>query len=70
MEAICSSKMSVDTQWTAQCYIPEVDTLHEQYSVYSIIMKVKEIQNRFWSMLKCGEVQIFGNKSNKSKFDS
>jgi hypothetical protein len=28
MEAICSSKMPVDTQWTTQHYIPEVDTLY------------------------------------------
>jgi hypothetical protein len=28
MEAICCSKMSVDFQWTTQCYIPEDSTLH------------------------------------------
>jgi hypothetical protein len=27
--AICSSKMSVDFQWTTQCYIPESSTLHK-----------------------------------------
>jgi hypothetical protein len=28
MEAICSSKTSVDTQWTTRRYIPEDGTLH------------------------------------------
>jgi hypothetical protein len=28
MEAICSSEMSVDTQWTTQRYIPEYGNFH------------------------------------------
>jgi hypothetical protein len=31
MEAICSSKTSVDTKWTTQHYIPEDGTLHNYH---------------------------------------
>jgi hypothetical protein len=68
IEAICSSKTSVDIQWTTRRFIPEFDTIHNHRrgNLKSYIIKYIPTNTK----LHRNPLSCFGNKtwSNKHSF--